>query len=228
MLKYLVLLFDNIKNMKKNIVLFTVFFIFFLNIFAQKPTCKNAEDSVLVRKNRGEISYYYPAKFLKDVFFYITFSNNVYSKKQLPIGTVTNDFLTCYNKTSQKLLDSIFKVDFFRKSDSILTEYDRSGRGYRNTDFPGGAPALQKFLNKNISLSKDAKPSDADKFVRVYYSFIVDESGVVSDIKKVKSNCSICDEEVINGIKKLPNFIPATEAGLPKKVKYILPFTKKM
>jgi hypothetical protein len=214
--------------MKKNALLFILSFLVTMSIFAQNPICKTADDSVLVRKNRGEISYYYPAKYLQGVYFYITFTNNIYIKKQLPLGTVTNDFLTCYNKNSQKLLDSVFKVDFFRKADSILTEYDRSGRGYRNTDFPGGAPALQKYLSKNISLPKDAKPTDTDKSIKVYYSFVVDEKGAISEIKKVKSNCPSCEEEILNVVKKLPNFVPATEAGVAKKVRYILPFTKKI
>jgi hypothetical protein len=196
-------------------------------LFAQNDTCKAASDSVRARKDRGEIAYFYPAKYLADQYFYIVFQNNKYSKKQFPVGSLSKDFMTCFNQSSQKNLDSVFKVDFFRKTDSILNIYDKAGNGYRNTDFPGGAFALQTFLNKNVVLPEGAKPKDADKFIRVYYSFIVDESGVISDISLVKSNCKECEAAVLSAVQKLPNFIAATEAGKLKKLKYILPFMKK-
>lgn len=197
-------------------------------IFAQQEDCKNAEDSVLAKKDRNEIGYYYPTKYQANQFFYIVFQNNRYHKKQMPLGSITNDFMMCYNLASQKYLDEYFKADFFRKTDSILSAYDKAGLGYKNTDFPGGAFGLQKFLEKNVSLPKDAKPNDADKFIRVYYSFLVDETGNVSDIKLVKSNCEVCEDAVLAAMKKLPKFSPATEAGYPKKLKYILPFNKKI
>ena len=136
------------------------------------------------------------------------------------------DFKRCYNEAFQSKLDSVFKCDFFRKTDSILKSYDKLGKGYKNVDFPGGAGALQKFLDKNVVLPKDAKPSDTDKLYKVYYSFFVDEKGALSDISMIKSNCKACEESIVAAIKKLPAFLPATDAGKPKKVKYILPYTK--
>lgn len=210
-----------------NKLLFLIFITASTIANAQDAQCKIAKDSILAREKRGEITCYYPAKYMQNQYFYISFSNNKYTKKQLPLGSLNNDFLICYNKLAQKSLDSLFKIDFFRKTDSILSAYDKAGLGYRNTDFPGGAFALQKFLNKNVDLPKDAKPSDADKSIKVYYSFVVDEEGNISDIKLIKSNCKVCEEKVLSAVKKLPNFIPATEAGYPKKLKYILPFSKK-
>lgn len=145
--------------------------------------------------------------------------------KTQPLDTCS-DFKKCYNLAFQPKLDSIYKCDFFRKSDSIMRSYDRQGKGYKNVDFPGGAAALQKFLDKNITLPKDAKPSDTDKMIRVYYSFAVDEKGQLSEFKSIKSNCKACEASVLEAMKKLPAFIPATEAGKPKKVKYVLPYTK--
>ncbi len=197
-------------------------------IFAQQEDCKNAEDSVLAKKNRGEIAYYFPTKFQVNQFFYIVFKNNRYQKQQIPLASISNDFMKCYNLASQKYLDEYFKEDFFRKTDSILSAYDKAGFGYKNTDYPGGAFGLQKFLDKNVYLPKDTKPNDADKFIRVYYSFVVDETGNISEIKLVKSNCEVCEDPVLAAIKKLPKFSPATEAGFPKKLKYILPFNKKI
>jgi len=207
----------------------TIFFAFLTALtFAQNTDCKTADDSILVRKERGEIAYFYPTKYQPDQYFYIVFKDGKYHKKQIPMGSISNDFLRCYNKGSQPLLDSVFNIDFFRKTDSILGVYDRSGNGYRNTDFPGGAYALQKFLSKNMSLPVGAKPIDADPYIRVYYSFLVGETGEISDINLVKSNCKECEAPILEAIKKMPKFIPATEAGQPKKLKYIMPFSKKI
>ncbi len=143
-----------------------------------------------------------------------------------PLDTST-EFKLCYNKAFQAKLDSAFKCDFFRKSDSILKSYDKLGKGYKNVEFKGGPVELQKFMDKNIILPKDAKSnSDSDKVIRVYYQFFVDEKGMVSEPKLIKSNCKVCEEPVLAAIKILPAFIPATDAGKPKKVKYIFPYTK--
>jgi hypothetical protein len=188
--------------------------------------CKPAEDSFIARKNRGEVSFYLPTKYTKDQYFYYIIDKDKYSRKQFSDKMLSKDFLSCYNKLIQHTLDSIYKIDFFRKSDSILTAYDKQGKGYRNTDYPGGLIGLQKFLDKNVALPSSAKPIDADKNIRVYYSFVVDENGSISEYKLLKSNCKECESILLDAVKKLPNFIPATEAGTPKKVKYILPYTK--
>jgi hypothetical protein len=193
---------------------------------ADAVSCKSADDSIAARRKRGEVSFYLPTKYSKNQYFYYIISKNKYIKKQMPEGFATKTFLSCYNKAAQKTLDTTYKVDFFRKADSILNIYDKTGRGYRNADFPGGVIALQKFLEKNIVLPTTAKPSDADKSIRVYYSFVVDEKGVISNYELLKSNCKDCEELVLAAIKKMPNFVPATDAGVYKKVKYILPFAK--
>jgi len=42
----------------------------------------------------------------------------------------------------------------------------------------------------------------------------------------LKSNCKACETPVLEALQKLPAFMPATEAGQPKKVKYIFPYIK--
>ncbi len=149
------------------------------------------------------------------------------SAKTQPLDTSV-EFKMCYNLAFQSKLDSVYKCDFFRKSDSIMRAYDKLGKGYKNVDYPGGAGALQTFMEKNVSLPKEAKPSDTDNLIRVYYSFFVDEKGELSEIKMIKSNCKVCEDAVLSAVNKITKFTPATEAGKPKKVKYILPFTKKI
>lgn len=220
--------------------------------------CKAAKDSMSVQFSRGEMAFFLPSKNNPNLFSFIKIDKNHYEKKPIRISSPTNkdttksmskkllddyykskmgtsqpfdtssEYKKCYNQAFQPKLDSAFKCDFFRKADSILKVYDKTGKGYSNVEFPGGAVELQKFLDKNITLPKDVKQNDSDKVVRIYYAFLVDEKGAISDIKLVKSNCKDCEAAVLDGIHKLPTFIPATDAGKPKKINYILPYTKNL
>jgi len=140
----------------------------------------------------------------------------------------SKEYKQCYNQAIQSKLDSAYKCDFFRKSDSIMKAYDKQGKGYKNVEFPGGAGELQKYMNKNLLLPKEIKLSDSDKNVRVYYSFYVDEKGELSELKLIKSNCKSCEASVIQAINKMPKFSPAIEAGKAKKVKYIITYIQKI
>ena len=188
--------------------------------------CKPAKDSLKNRLQRGEISFYNAIKFKPGQYDYVTLKKNSYSKVTYPKDYPSVTFVYCYNNEIKKVLDSIYKTDFLGKTDSILRSYDKAGHGYRNAEFPGGPAAMQVFINKNISLPKDTKSDNADKQIRVFYSFLVDEKGTISDIKLMRSNCKACEEPVLNAIKQMPAFIPATDAGVAKKIRYILPYTK--
>jgi hypothetical protein len=76
----------------------------------------------------------------------------------------------------------------------------------------------KKFLDKNVVLPKDAKPSDTDKLYKVYYSFFVDEKGALSDISMIKSNCKACEESIVAAIKKTSGifFRPQMQESLKK------------
>jgi hypothetical protein len=198
--------------------------------FAEDATsCKAAKDSMKVQFNRNEMGFFTPSRMVSNMFNYFVITKDYY--KKVPVKAFVKDtslqYKTCYNKAFQLKLDSAFKCDFFRSSDSILKAYDAQGKGYRNAEFPGGAGALVKFMEKNVSLAKDSKPSDADKYIRIYASFAIDEKGNLSDYKILKSNCKECEELVLAAIKKIDKFLPAIEAGKPKVVRYILPFVRK-
>lgn len=206
-----------------------LFFLFEVNFADNSTSCEDAKDSVRIQFKRGEMGFFTPSKMAPKMFNYVVITKNYYQK--IPIRVYVKDtsveYKTCYNKAFQLKLDSAFKCDFFRNTDSILKAYDAQGKGYKNAEFPGGAGALLKFMEKNVILSKDLKPSDADKYIRIYASFAIDEKGNLSDYKILKSNCKDCEEQVLNAIKKINKFQPAIEAGKPKMVKYILPFVRK-
>lgn len=206
-----------------------LFFLVSISFSEEGKSCRDAQDSMQVQLKRGEMGFFVPSKMSAKFYNYYIITKNYYQK--IPVKVYVKDtsleYKTCYNKAFQRKLDSAFKCDFFRSTDSILKSYDEKGKGYKNAEFPGGASALYKFMEKNVTLSKDSKANDADKLIRIYASFMIDEKGNLSDYKILKSNCSECDELVLAAIKKIEKFIPAVEAGKPKAVKYILPFARK-
>lgn len=217
--------------------------------------CQAAKDSMALVFKRGDLAFYAPSKMNPNLYNYIVINKNYYKKttvrlapsskdssklskskslseayeksadKSQPLDT-SSEYKRCYNKAFQPKLDSVFKCDFFRKTDSILNMYDKAGKGYSGVEFPGGPGALQKYFDKTITIPKNVKPNDSDKAYRVYYSFFVDEKGAISEIKLAKSNCKDCEEIVLEAIKNLPPLNPARDAGKPKKVKYIMPYVK--
>lgn len=223
---------------------------------AGEDICKIAKDSVKSHfSHKKEMAFYAQSKINPNLYNYIVITKEYYHKSPVRISPsakdssklssskilaavyekqadrsnpldTSNDFKKCYNQAFQSKLDSAFKCDFYRKSDSIMAAYDKDGKGYSGVDFQGGASALQKFFEKNLSLPKDATPNDSAKVIRVFYSFYVDEKGELSEYKLVKSNCKNCEEPLLDAIKKMPAFVPAKDGGKAKKSKYILPYIK--
>jgi hypothetical protein len=189
-----------------------------------KADCRLAKDSANSVLKKRVVSYYSPVKFQPGFYNFIVISSERYVKTLLPKGQPSIAFVNCYNMEVKKALDSIYKPDFFKNEDSILHRYDLSGRGYRNAEFPGGAGAMQKYLDKNVSIPKETMPGDGSKTIRIYYSFLVDENGNTSDFKLVKSNCKPCEDSILAALKKMPPFIPAIEAGTTKKIRYVIPY----
>jgi TonB family protein len=87
--------------------------------------------------------------------------------------------------------------------------------------FPGGMPALGKFLGMNLRYPKAAK--DAGIQGKVVLSFIVDQEGSISDIKVLRGIGAGCDEEAIRVLKLSPKWEPATQNGKKVRVLQTLP-----
>lgn len=188
--------------------------------------CTQAKAAADTARKNGRMGFFKASKLKPNEIYRYDIDSKCYKKTLLSDSSIHTAYRSCFNESMQTSLDSVFKLDFFGKADSILKSYDKSGRGYKNADFPEGAGALQKFVDKKVDLPRDVQLSDSGKVVRVFYSFIIDETGKLSDFKLLKSNCKACEAPVLEALQKLPAFMPATEAGQPKKVKYIFPYIK--
>lgn len=63
---------------------------------------------------------------------------------------------------------------------------------------------------------------------KVYASFVIDKDGKVTDVKIIRGVHKILDDEVVEHIKKLPDFIPGEQRGIPVNVKYSIPIIFKL
>ena len=78
------------------------------------------------------------------------------------------------------------------------------------SEYPGGASAWQRYLNKNLRYPQDAIDNEVQGTVVV--QFIVDKAGVVSDVEAISGPKELRDEAV-RVIKKSGQWTPAVQNG---------------
>lgn len=87
--------------------------------------------------------------------------------------------------------------------------------------FPGGEPALYKYLGENIKYPQMAKESGIQG--RVFVTFVVERDGSVTDVRVLRGIGGGCDEEAIRVVKNMPKWTPGKQRGKAVRVQYNLP-----
>lgn len=87
--------------------------------------------------------------------------------------------------------------------------------------FPGGEQKMNQFLADNIKYPKEAL--DAKKEGTVYVSFIVDETGKITDVRMAKRMAYGMDQEAMRVVRAMPNWTPGKQDGKPVAVQFTLP-----
>lgn len=92
--------------------------------------------------------------------------------------------------------------------------------------FPGGVPALMKFISANIN-PKNITKNTNDIDGKVIVKFYIDIDGSVKDPVVLKNNTGVpeCETEAIRIVSKMPKWIPGSQKGKSVKVYYTLPVT---
>ena len=92
--------------------------------------------------------------------------------------------------------------------------------------FPGGDPALFKYIMDNLAYPKIA----AEKGIqgRVALKFVIKADGTIENIQVVKSLDPACDEEAVRVIKSMPKWNPGKQNGKAVSVEYSLPIVFKL
>lgn len=90
--------------------------------------------------------------------------------------------------------------------------------------FPGGNKALNKFIASNLRYPDMARM--LDKQGTIIVKFVVNETGVLTDIKLAKDSYSLSlGKESLRVVKAMPNWIPGQKNGKAVKVKWSIPIT---
>jgi periplasmic protein TonB len=89
--------------------------------------------------------------------------------------------------------------------------------------FPGGTPALRKYLGTNMRYPQRAVEEDIQG--KVYVGFVVDTEGKIGNItiKKGIPGCPECDAEAKRLVETMPDWTPAKTTSGPVKSYYTLP-----
>lgn len=90
-------------------------------------------------------------------------------------------------------------------------------------EFPGGLPALMKWLCENIRYPEAAVENKISG--RVVVRFIVEKDGSISSTTVVRGVDKDLDREALRVIGKMPKWIPGKNNGSPVRSYYNLPVT---
>ena len=89
-------------------------------------------------------------------------------------------------------------------------------------EFPGGMDGMQKYLAENIRYPKAAR--EKKTYGKVFVSFVVTETGDISEVQILKGTDPDIDAEALRVVKSLPKFIPGRQSGRNVPVRMQMPF----
>ncbi len=87
--------------------------------------------------------------------------------------------------------------------------------------FPGGETGMYKYLQENMKYPPVARENGIQG--RVYVTFVVNETGKITDAKVVRGIGGGCDEEALRVVRNMPDWKVGKQNGRPVKVQYTLP-----
>lgn len=93
-------------------------------------------------------------------------------------------------------------------------------------EFPGGIPALMKFIGDNLDYPEEAVSTNIQG--KVFLKFVVKPDGTIGRIEVIRSVDPFLDNEAIRVVKILPKFKPGKQSGIPVHVWYLLPVNFKL
>lgn len=92
--------------------------------------------------------------------------------------------------------------------------------------FPGGFPALARWLGENMTYPPTCYSEGIEG--RVVVEFIVDKSGAVRDAKVLKSVHPELDAEALRLVMAMPRWNPGQHKGQAVNVRYSIPLSFKL
>lgn len=119
--------------------------------------------------------------------------------------------------------------DELYRNDSLLSGKCFGSRGQDTSyfkfrvlpQFPGGQPALVKFLVENIKYPKKARRKGIQE--TVYISFVVEKDGTVTSIIPLNKANDLLVAEALRIVRQMPPWSPGMEEGQARRVSFTLP-----
>ncbi len=93
-------------------------------------------------------------------------------------------------------------------------------------EFPGGLPALLKYVGDNLKYPEDAQKNNIQG--KVILKFVVNRDGSVNRIEILRGVDPLLDTEAVRVVSILPKFKPGKQNGIPVPVWFMLPIVFKM
>ena len=93
-------------------------------------------------------------------------------------------------------------------------------------EFPGGYPALFKFISENLNYPQEAQINNIQG--KVILKFVVNADGSADRVQILKGIDSLLDNEAVRVVKRLPKFKPGKQGGVPVPVWFTLPVNFKI
>ena len=173
---------------------------FFHNADSIKVTFTSKAKPVAVRFNDLGLDNKYLANY---VYVFKKGDNDIYSKKE------------------QKEKESKSKEE---QNESESNKIFNGDDVDQKPSFPGGNKALNKFIASNLRYPDMARM--LDKQGTIIVKFVVNETGVLTDIKLAKDSYSLSlGKESLRVVKAMPKWYPGQKNGKAVKVKWSIPIT---
>lgn len=93
-------------------------------------------------------------------------------------------------------------------------------------EFPGGLPALMKWLNSQIRYPEAAQQNDIQG--KVIVKFVVEKDGSIGAVEIMKGVDKDLDREALRVVKKMPKWQPGKNNGVAVRSYFNLPVTFKL
>lgn len=93
-------------------------------------------------------------------------------------------------------------------------------------EFPGGAPKMLEYIQKNIKYPMMARESDIQG--RVFVNFVVEPDGSISKVKVLRGIGGGCDEEAVRVVESMPKWKPGKQRGTAVRVSFTVPIVFKL
>jgi protein TonB len=145
-----------------------------------------------------------------------------------PVVTDDTSKLTPFIPTTEEILNTVENgkvtdttTTVFTIDPVIPTETEPLIIVQEMPEFPGGLPALFKYVKENLKYPEDAERNNIEG--KVILKFAVNKDGSVDRIEILKGIDPLLDNEARRVVSILPRFKPGKQNGIPVPVWFMLP-----